>query len=231
MAWHHRRPRSPSTHVQQRGPSGRLSCRTSRRPGPKDRTCALFLAGELVYVLDLARSTAAGGLLIELLTRERRKSGEWGKPKPVIINRHDIATLPDERDRRILDAVCGATHAHEYFGPSWSGYSAGVPVPAAFVLNVTLQRDLARQLAETGPAAHPAAGVPAALRATTGLVPIDWDPVPAQFLLRIAGDDRAGYTIGGVIHRGEQAHAVGEVMFATAALVVWRPVEPAPGRA
>ena len=170
---------------------GRPSCRTSSRltRGPPVR---LLLPGELVYVLDLARSAPRGGLLVELLSRERKKSGEWGKPKAVIINRHDIAALPDERDRRILDAVCGAAHAHGYFGPSWSGYSVGVPVPAAFVLNLTLQRDLARRLAETGRLLVRVPATPGVRTERRVLVPVDWDPEPAEFHLRITGDARDG---------------------------------------
>ena len=186
----------------------------------------LLLPGELIYVVDLVRSATSGGLLIELLTRERKKSGEWGKPKAVTINRHDIATLRDERDRQILDAVCGAAHAHGYFGPAWSGYSVGVPVPAAFVLSLTLQRDLGQRLAETGRLLLRLPATPGAVHGKTALVPIEWDPQPAQFHLRITGDARAGYTIGGAIHRAGQAHAVSDAMFVTAALILWRPVEP-----
>jgi superfamily II DNA or RNA helicase len=195
-------------------------------PKPEGPQMRLLLPGELVYVLDLARSTAAGGLLIDLLTRERKKAGEWGKPKPVSINRHDIATLPDERDRRILDAVCGATDAHGHFGPSWSGYSTGVPVPGTFVLNLTLQRDLARQLAETGRLLVRQAESDPAARATTVLVPVDWDPQPANFQLRITGDARAGYAIGGVIHRAGEMLAVTDALFVSGALILWRPREP-----
>jgi superfamily II DNA or RNA helicase len=195
----------------------------ARPEGPPVR---LLLPGELIYVVDLVRSATAGGLLIELLTRDRKKSGEWGKPKAVTLNRHDIAALPDERDRQILDSVCGAAHAHGYFGPTWSGYSVGVPVPAAFVLNLTLQRDLARRLTETGRLLLRVPAMPGDVHGKTVLVPLEWDPEPAEFHLRITGDARAGYTIGGDIHRNGQAHAVSEAMFVTAALIVWRPAEP-----
>ena len=103
----------------------------------------------------------------------------------------------------------------------------GVPVPAAFVLNLTLQRDLARAARRNGPAARRASRrPPASCTRQTVLVPIEWDPQPAQFQLRITGDARAGYTIGGEIHRAGQAHAVSDAMFVTGALILWRPVEP-----
>ena len=63
-------------------------------------------------LLDLARSTTAGGLVIELLTRERKKSGEWGRPKAVTINRHDIATLPRRARSAAFSMRSAAPHTH-----------------------------------------------------------------------------------------------------------------------
>jgi len=134
--------------------------------------------GELIYVLDLTRSEMTGGLLIELLTRERKKSGDWAKPKTLTLTRRDIALLPDERDRRILDAVCGATHAYAYSG---DGYSAALPVPSTFLLNPTLQRDLAPRLCETGRLLMRSAVRPAERQLDAPLIPIEWDPQPATF--------------------------------------------------
>ena len=180
-----------------------------------------ILSGELIYVLDLARSVTAGGLVVELLARERKKSGAWTRPKPVTINRHDVARLPDERDRRILDAVCGATHAYGYSGPAWGGYDAGLPVPSAFVLSLTLQRDLAERLCDTDRLLVRSAASPS--DAAAEFVPVEWDPQPAEFQLQITGNADAGYTIGGVVRRDGHAHPFADVLFVTAALIVWRP--------
>jgi superfamily II DNA or RNA helicase len=185
-----------------------------------------LVTGELIYVLDLARSVTAGGLLIELLTRDRKKSGDWAKPKTVTINRRDIMQLPDERDRRILDAVCGAMQAYAYSGPAWGGYSASLPVPSAFVLNLTQQRDLAPRLCETGRLLMRSPPNPEDPRAEPLIVPIEWDPLPARFHLRITGDTEAGYTIGGTIRSDEHDRALDTAMFVTGALILWGPVEP-----
>ena len=58
--------------------------------------------------------------------------------------------------------------------------------------------------------------------------PVEWDPQPAEFQLQITGNAQAGYTIGGVVRRDGHAHAFADVLFVTAALIVWRPA--APGR-
>jgi len=179
--------------------------------------------GELIYVLDLARSETAGGLVFELLTRERKKCGDWAKPKTLNLTRRDVALLPDDRDRRILDAVCGAMHAYAYSG---DGYSAGLPVPSAFVLHGTLQRDLAMRLCETGRLFMRGATTPAEPRADASLIPIEWDPQPATFHVRITGDAQVGYTIGGVICSAEREHSFESALFATGALILWRSAAP-----
>ena len=38
---------------------------------------------------DPVRSAAVGGLLVELMARDRKKSGDWAKPKPFTMNRRD----------------------------------------------------------------------------------------------------------------------------------------------
>jgi superfamily II DNA or RNA helicase len=179
--------------------------------------------GELIYVLDLARSAMAGGLLIELLTRERKKSGDWAKPKTLTITRRDVALLPDERDRRILDAVCGATHAYAYSG---DGYSASLPVPSTFLLNPTLQRDLVPRLCQTGRLLLRSAMSPADQRPDAPLIPIEWDPQPATFLVCITGDAHAGYTIAGRICSAEHERGFDSALFVTGALILWHSAQP-----
>jgi hypothetical protein len=179
--------------------------------------------GELIYAIDVARSGEAGGLLVEILNRERRKSGEWGRPKPANLDRHVIARLPDERDRRLLDAIVGAEPAYAYSAPAWSGYQVGLLVPSAVVLNATLQRELGPALCETG---RLMLRLPAGTGATPGsFVPIDWDPVTAGFRLRVRAQADS-YTISGSIERGGTEYALDEVLFVTSALMLWRPTEP-----
>jgi len=179
--------------------------------------------GELIYVLDLERSAQAGGLVVEILTRERKKSGEWGKPKPVSIDRHAIARLPDADDRRLLDAIVGAAPAYAHSAPSWSGYQVGFAVPSAVVLSVTLQRDLAPVLCETGRLLVP---TPAAAGTIPTFVPVDWEPTPSTFRLRVMANGDS-YRIDGTIDRGGAEHPLDDVMFVTSALILWRPTESA----
>jgi superfamily II DNA or RNA helicase len=181
--------------------------------------------GELVYVFDPARSAASGGVSIELLTRQRKQSGEWAKPRTVAMARSDITRLPDERDRWILDTLCGAMQAYGYTAP-WGGFGADVSVPGTFLLSLTQQRELTPRLCETGRLLLRLPQDPADARVVERLVEIDWDPEPARFQLRVTGNGEAGYTIAGRLRSGEDDHPFTRAMFLTSALILWHPVDP-----
>jgi len=183
------------------------------------------LTGELIYVFDPARAVAAGGLLVELMTRDRKKSGAWARPRPFALNRRDIAGLPNQGDRRVLDAVCGAEPSHGPAGYGWSGYAGSLPVPSTFVLSHTLQRDLMPRLCETGRLLLRVAPNAVDPRADPMLVPIVWEPEAATFHVQITRDASAGYTIRGAIRSGGLDRAFSEALFVTGALILWGPRE------
>ncbi|HTU99705.1 MAG TPA: SNF2-related protein, partial [Luteitalea sp.] len=171
--------------------------------------------GEIVYVTDGARIGMAEGLRLELLTRVRRKSGEWGKPKAVRMNRHDLATLPDARDRDLLERLIGA--ARTDLAP-WQ--RDGDAVPQSIVLSSLLQRELIAALCDTG---RFLLSVPATTRkADTTYLPIGYDPTPATFTLRIEPGE-GGYRVDGTFTCGGQPVALADVAFVSEALVIWRP--------
>ena len=68
-----------------------------------------LLAGELIYVVDPARSSQAGVLILDVMTRERKKNGEWAKPKAAHLTTWRLTQLPDGRDREILEVASGAS--------------------------------------------------------------------------------------------------------------------------
>ena len=177
--------------------------------------------GEIIYILDLGRSRSAGAPSIEILTRERKKSGEWSKAKPVAIARRGISQLPDERDRRILDVVCGATVAY-----SWDTYGASAPVPSTFQLNATLQHDLMPQLCETGRLLMRAAMASGDSKSDAPLAPIEWDPEEASFDLVVTADADTAYIIDGRIRTAGDDRGLDAAMLLTDALVLWHPTRP-----
>jgi superfamily II DNA or RNA helicase len=159
----------------------------------------------------------AGGLHVELMTRERKKSGEWAKPKLLSIARHDLSGLSDDDDRWLLESMSGATASYGAYD-----YGGMTPNPASSTLNPTLQSTLVPRLCATGrflmrpaPAERGAPEAP--------MVPLEWDPLPVRFQLRIIGDASAGYAVEGVLARDGVAHPLSAIRFITRALVLWAP--------
>ena len=199
-------------------------------PVPANTPPVRGLTGELIYVFDAARSASEGGLVLELMTRERKKSGDWAKPKALSINRNDLAALPDDRDRRILEVVCGARQSYGPAGYAWGGYGGALPVPSAFVLSPTLQRELVPKLCDTGRlllrvTAHSGPS-PIPTAAAVTFVPLAWDAEPARFVVRVTGDERTGYTITGSIRSGDRDYSLAAALFVTSVLSLWSPREP-----
>jgi superfamily II DNA or RNA helicase len=176
--------------------------------------------GELVYQFDLAQSITAGAPVIALMTRERKKSGDWAKPKPLALLQQDVPRLPDPADQRILEIVSGASQTFSYGPPV--AYT-GAHVPASFTLNRTLQRELIPKLCETGRllhrTTHPGTG-------RSEYVPMAWEPQPAEFSLRIVDNHPNGYTVDGALRSGDRERPFADVMFMTSSLVLWKGETP-----
>ncbi|HEX5474166.1 MAG TPA: DEAD/DEAH box helicase [Vicinamibacterales bacterium] len=77
-----------------------------------------FLDAQLVYVIDRAQTLSGQGLALELHARQRKKNGDWGKPKAAAVTTLDLEHLTDAADREILPYLLGATDAYHF------GYSA-----------------------------------------------------------------------------------------------------------
>jgi superfamily II DNA or RNA helicase len=181
--------------------------------------------GDLIYVVDPGSSLRVQGLQLEIQTRERKKSGDWGKPKPLAIDRSVIKRLPDARDRELLEAIVGGEPAFSYSAPTWSGFSATAPIPNVVVLNETQQRELAQKLCETR---RLLLRRPAANEDTqSSFVPLVWDPAPATFRLNVTAQGADGYTVGGCIESDGGERALDDALLVTNALVLWKPEDPA----
>jgi superfamily II DNA or RNA helicase len=191
---------------------------------PASAPAHLLPRGELIYVFDLHRSRQADGLVLGIMMRERKQSGEWGKPKPANLEVGAVAGLTDMTDRRVLQTILGAERSG-YATTSWSGYHVSLPIPQEFVLNVTLQRDLALSLCESGRLfvrVTPRSTIPS----DQILTPVEWDPAPAVFHLQISQDADKRYTVNGTIWKGGCEHALDEIMVATDVLSFWNPGKP-----
>ena len=170
--------------------------------------------GQVVYVFDPVRSTSMQGMLVELLVREPRRHG-WSRPRPLSLTRAQIADLPDDDDRHLLERICGAQQA---YGWNWDGFASAFPVPQAFVLTPGLQRDLVPRLCRTGRMLmRPIAG-----ETDPTLRPMTLDAEPVTFRLHVR-DEAGGFSISGSLEQGGESRALGDALFLTGAIVLWRP--------
>jgi hypothetical protein len=190
------------------------------RPVADDPLPQAIQRGELIYVLDVSAAAQVGSLHIELLTRTRRQSGHWAKPKAISISRAQVERLPQASDREILEAVGGAVQTNVYASARWSGYD--VPVPSAFVLSPVLQRTLLPRMAETGRLLLRVS----INEAASGLLPILWDAEPAELLVRVTDRAKRGYDVSGALVHRDHEHGLHQPLLMTSAVVLWPAAAP-----
>ncbi len=178
----------------------------ARKPQPKWRAAlaALKLARtvparapdwkqdhEIYYVIDAPRTMTNGTIILEVLCRDRLKTGAWGKLKGQGIERAAIPHIPDERDREILLTLCGAPDAYYYYAASRS-YVYQLPAPLSGLL--------LPKVCYTGRCC---------VRAEAGstldnMTRLSWDEGPAwQFRLRVDASGKQ-WVIRGSLHRGQE---------------------------
>jgi superfamily II DNA or RNA helicase len=94
-----------------------------------------YASGELIYVFRLPDANDLEGMLLKVMTRTRKKTGEWAKPKVARLSGTDIARAPDP-DRGILATLSGAiraTPAGYYYTSADASQEATFNLPQALV--------------------------------------------------------------------------------------------------
>jgi superfamily II DNA or RNA helicase len=151
-----------------------------------------FAGAQLIYAIDRAATLATGVIAIELMTRARRKTGDWARPKPAHVSMHDLEEITDPADREILPQLVGAIDtyvAYADFGRS------------SFRLAGPLLDRMLPQLVRSGRA------MLRLNRQPEEFVPLEWDEGPPwEFRLDIvhpARDDSFSID-GGLVRGGER---------------------------
>ena len=159
-------------------------------PGPQTG----LAAGQLIYVIDIAGTTASDTLVIELMTRDRKVNGDWAKPKPARLTMAAVATMPDPADRDILERLSGARPQYD-----WGGYSGSGQDLSRVQLRGVMITDVVPRACATGrcsarisaPHAPP----------SSALAPLAWDDGPPwTFAVGVEAVD-SGYAIEGWLRR------------------------------
>ena len=159
-----------------------------------------FADAQIVYVIDRAGTIAGDTLALDLQSRQRKKNGEWGRPRPAPVGSADLGRLPDANDRQIVPLLLGASD------PQTTGFGyMGTFARASFRLAAPLVERALPLIAQSGRAflrVQPSPG--------EQLVQLAWDDGPAwTFRLEIvhaSGDE--GFSIDGALVRGNERLAV-----------------------
>jgi SNF2 family DNA or RNA helicase len=155
---------------------------------------------ELYYVLNLKSTGWSSSIDAELQLRERKKDGNWGKLKTARISRDEIATIPSEADREILQMLSGTPLSIDWENRESIPYGyrlRGAMAPMLLEKICATGRCLSREDYKDAPETLPR---------------ITFDGGPAwQFRLYL---DRSGdsWLLTGDFTRGDDRLAVGEVL-------------------
>ncbi|HXE53679.1 MAG TPA: hypothetical protein VN541_11715, partial [Tepidisphaeraceae bacterium] len=153
---------------------------------------------EVIYIVDAARTLEGKGLVVEIAQRERKKNGDWSKPKRQTINAEEIHLLADPHDREILAFLLGAKSGREAYSGYYSYYDYS-GASSSFRLGESMTLPLLERMCRTGRCM---------LRrdAESDATPIAWDEAGTWELWVVARKDaeRERFILSGELRRGTE---------------------------
>jgi superfamily II DNA or RNA helicase len=182
---------------------------------PAIRSAALPPGHEIVYVVDIPASLAGNGLVLEVATRNRKRDGEWSKPKGRRFALSEIAHLPEPADRQAMAILSGG---REQVSGYYSGRGYYDSAPARFLLTHALSEALLPMLCATGRCLLRESEPDGSMR------PLRWDDAgPWEFWLKVTPDDAGKtYVIAGELRRAEERLALETpLLLLSGGLVFW----------
>ena len=165
------------------------------------RPAARYASTQLLYVLDRDSTLGGNGIAIQVVGRQRKKSGEWGKPQPAPISADEIERLPDAADREIAALLLGAAEAPaygQYYSSNFTRASFRLTGPLVDKVLPMIGRS-ERLLLRTGGADKEA------------LTTLGWDAGPPwKFRLQVSLSTEGAIEVDGVLVRGDRRMAATE---------------------
>jgi hypothetical protein len=151
---------------------------------------------ELIYCIDAGNTLERQRLIVEVVQRERKMNGSWGKLKSRRFRADEIDQLPEPMDRQILAILLGARQELGYAYPSYYYDSA----PAQYALPMTLWEVLLPLMCGTGRCF---------LRTSAtidGCTPLAWDDgAPWELCLNVMPDSSGDrYQVSGSLRREDR---------------------------
>jgi superfamily II DNA or RNA helicase len=193
-------PASPFDAFRTGAPASSLT-RSSTSRFLKEATAGLGAAGRpvlrphrdgLIYAFNLAPRGRDDGITLEVLTRDRKRNGAWGPPRPPHMSASDLDALPP-RDAEILSVLIGALQAASRYGSPYA-------LPSSFAMSTAIARVVIPMVAATGRAHLTWGGLDPAL-----VTPVAWDDGPPWTFVVSAERTGAMVTVQGQFVRGDES--------------------------
>jgi superfamily II DNA or RNA helicase len=146
---------------------------------------------EILYTIDVAASTSAAAIVVELFSRTRKKNGEWSVPKGFKLTPAQAGSLPDRADAEAVAAMLGGQDPYPYYSTSGTVTRKALP----FELGLKL----IPKIAATGRLRWRANS------ASMDFRPAAWDAgEPWRLWLEVRQREGERWSIEGSLRRGEE---------------------------
>ena len=170
-------------------------------------------SGELVYVIDPARTLESGNIFIETSVRRRKRDGTWSRLHAQGVSGKDIPLFPDPTDRRIVSVLVEPRTEYEGYGASLT----------RFALRPALAAELLPAMCSTGRCFLRIDAV--GTSQPVELVPLAWDAGQAwQLRLRIAREKDSFVVAGDLVRSDEHVPLSEPVVLTASGFVIGRGV-------
>ncbi len=170
---------------------------------------------QLLYVIDAPHSLGDKAVVLELAFQERKKNGDWSKPKFQAIPQQQAELICEGPDAAIMPLLFGAQTQQAYAYGYGYGYQA---YGSRFSLSAARCRAILPLLGKTGRLFVRPGPV------KDEIVPIHWDDGPAwQLRLRVdLADAGKTYQVTGWLCRGDERQPITQPAFvAPTGLAIW----------
>ncbi len=166
---------------------------------------------QIIYVVDVAGSIRQGAVIVDLMTRDRKKDGTWSRPVFISMQRNQLSQLPLAEDREILTAMEGAKESYYYS----YGYDK---VPVQRMLRDPVAVRFMPEIIRTGRCFLKNDRLPSKDGEFTSQLAWD-DNGTWRFGLKVAPTDQGKWCLTGFLRRGEEFMPISEPVLLVPGLV------------
>ena len=172
---------------------------------------------QILYFVDYSAAKAGQGVVLEVAFQERKRDGDWSKPKSRRLSRNQIESLPDPVDKQVVALLAGPRENDPYddYDRNYNyGYESS---PCTYNLSPSICPALFPQLCATGRCF---------LRFENEdqeWVKLNWEAEAWQFIGHLArNEETQQFELSGQLHRtGEQMPVAQPRIIVRGGLVLW----------